>query len=185
MTDGEVAVSVLRHGLNIRTDARVLRNRLERYQMRRHFGSGTAPWNPVIDERSEIHEQRLISFSPSNRSKVVGHFSQARFFEILNSTGIFRPNVSATLDLELETRASTIGTNKISDRSKLNNQPRAQSTRCPLASLCDTGNSCCSQRSMDLERVASVPISYHLVRLPSQHLPTQARFLMVLCSPQC
>ena len=70
MTDGEVAVSVLRHGLNIRSDARVLRNRLERYQMKRHFVSGTAPWNPVIDERSEIPEPRLISFSPSNRSKV-------------------------------------------------------------------------------------------------------------------
>ena len=27
VTDGEVAVSVLRHGLNIRSDARVLRNR--------------------------------------------------------------------------------------------------------------------------------------------------------------
>ena len=72
---------------------------------------------------------------------------------------IFRPNISATLDLALETRVSTIGTDDISDRSKLNNQPRAQSTRCPLTSLCDTGNSCCSQRSMDLERVASVPIS--------------------------
>ena len=47
--------------------------------MRRHFGSGTAPWNPVIDERSEIHEPKLISFSPSNSSILVGHFSQASF----------------------------------------------------------------------------------------------------------
>ena len=54
MTDGEVAISVLRHGLNILSDARVLRNRLERYHLRRHFGYGAAPWNPIIDERSEM-----------------------------------------------------------------------------------------------------------------------------------
>ena len=127
--------------------------------MSRHFGSGAAPWNPIIDERSEIHEPRPISFTPFKSSKFVGHLSQARVFEIPTNAGIFRPNVSATLDLALETRVSTIRTDEIIDRSKLNNQPRAQSTRCPLSSLCDTGNSCCSQRSMDFERVKSVPIS--------------------------
>ena len=96
MTDGEVAIRVLRRGLNIRSDARVLRNRLERHQMKKHFGSGAAPWNPVIDERSETHEPRLISSSPSKGSNLVGHFPQARVLEIPTSTGIFRPNVPAT-----------------------------------------------------------------------------------------
>ena len=50
--------------------------------MRRHFCSGTAPWNPVIDERFEMREPRLISSSPLNSSNLIGNFLQARVFEI-------------------------------------------------------------------------------------------------------
>ena len=56
MTDGEVAISVLRP------------------ERRRHF-------------RSE-HEPRIISTSPPKGSNLVGHFPQARVFEIPTSTGI-------------------------------------------------------------------------------------------------
>ena len=159
LIDGEVAVSVLRLGLNIRSDARVLRDRLERHQMRRYFGSGAAPWNPVIDERFKIREPRLISSSPLDSSNLIGNFPQARVFEIPTSTGIFRPDVLAISDLALERRGSSVAIDEISDRSKLNHQPHAQSTRCLLRFLHATGSNCCSQRSMDLTRVVSVPIS--------------------------
>ena len=98
MTDREVAISVLSHGLNIRSDARVLRNRLERYQIRRHFGSGAAPWNPIIDERSKMLEPRRVSSPPSSSNSIV-NVSRARGFEIPTSAGIFRPDVSAISDL--------------------------------------------------------------------------------------
>ena len=159
MTDGEVAIRVLRHGLNIRSDAGVLRDRLERHQMRRHFGCGAASWNPVIDERSEILEPRHISSSPPKSSNFVGNVLQARVFEIPTSTGIFRPNVSAISDLSLERRSSTVAADEISDRSQLNHQPRALSTGCPLRCLCTSGSSCFSPRSMDVRRMVSVPIS--------------------------
>ena len=42
ITNGEVTIGVLRHGLNIRSDARVLRNMLERHLMKRYFGSGAS-----------------------------------------------------------------------------------------------------------------------------------------------
>ena len=48
MTDGEVAVSVDSHGLNVRSSARELRNRLEWHLMRRHFGFDAAPWIPSL-----------------------------------------------------------------------------------------------------------------------------------------
>ena len=96
--------------------------------MRRHFGSGAAPWKPVIDERSETHEPRLISSSPPKGSNLVGHFPQARVFEIPTNTRIFRPNVPATLDLDLERFVSNVAVDEISDRSKLNCQPRAPLT---------------------------------------------------------
>ena len=90
---------------------------------------------------------------------MVGHFPQARVFEIPTSTGIFRPNVLATLDLKLETLVSNVAADEISDRSKLNCQPRAPLTRCPLSCLCTTGNSCFSLSSMNTTRVVRVPIS--------------------------
>ena len=89
MTNGEVAIRVLRHGLNIRSNARVSRNRLESHQMRRHFGSGTASWNSVIDEQSETHEPRLISSSPPKGSNLVGHFPQARSSRFRLAQGFF------------------------------------------------------------------------------------------------
>ena len=159
MTDGEVAIRVLRHGLNIRSDARVLRNRLERHQMRRHFGCGAALWNPVMDERSETHEPRLILSSPPESSNLVGRFPQARVFEIPTSTGIFRPNAPATLDVKLERLVSNVAADEISDRSKLNCQPRAPSTRCPLICLCAAGSGCFSPSSMNTTRVVRVPIT--------------------------
>ena len=148
LTDGEVASSVLRLGLNIRSNARVLRHRLERYQIRRHFGSGAASWNPVGDERSETHEPRLISSSPPKGSNLVGHFPQARVFEIPTST-----------DVPWKRRGSTVAADEISDRSKLNHQPHADSTRYPFRFFCATGNSCFSPSSMNTTRVVRVPIS--------------------------
>ena len=158
MTDGDVVISVLHHGLNIRSDARVLRNRLERYQMRRHFGTGAAPWNPIIDERSEMLEPRRVS-SPPSSSKSIVNVSRARVFEIPTSTGIFRPDVSAISDLSWERRGSTVAADEISDRSKLNHQPHADSTRYPLRFFCAAGNSCFSSSSIDSTRVVGVPTS--------------------------
>ena len=140
MTDGDVAISVLRP------------------ERRGHFGSGTAPWNPVLDERSEMLEPRHISSSLLNSSNLVGNVSRARVLEIPTSTGIFRQDVSTISDLALERQGSTVAADEISHRSKLNPQPRAQSTRCPLRFIRAT-SSCCSRRSMDETRVVSVPIS--------------------------
>ena len=50
LTDGEVVSAAIRFGLNIRSDAMVLRNRLERHEMRRYFGSEAAPWDATRDE---------------------------------------------------------------------------------------------------------------------------------------
>ena len=136
MTDGEVAVSVDSHGLNVRSSARELRNRLDRLLMRRHFGFDATPWNQVIDERSEMLESKHISSSPPKSSNFVGNVLQARVFEIPTSTGIFRQNVSAISDLALERRGSTVAADEISDRSQLHHQPHAQSTGCPLVFLC-------------------------------------------------
>ena len=59
LTDGEVAAAAHRFGLNIRSDAMILRNRMERHEMRRHFGADAASWNPALDELSEeTHSMR-------------------------------------------------------------------------------------------------------------------------------
>ena len=50
LTDGEVGAMAMRTGLNFRSDAMILRNRLERHEMRCHFGADTAPWNLTRDE---------------------------------------------------------------------------------------------------------------------------------------
>ena len=140
MTDGEVAISALRP------------------ERKGHFGSGTAPWNPVLDERSEMLEPRHISSSFLNSGNLVGNVSRARVLEIPTSTGIFRSEISTISDLALERRGSTVAADEISDRSKLNHQPHAQSTRCPLRFI-RAISSCCSRRSMDVTRVVSVPIT--------------------------
>ena len=48
---------------SICSGARVMRNRLERHQTRRHFLSGAAPWNAIIDERSELMSRGLFIFA--------------------------------------------------------------------------------------------------------------------------
>ena len=50
----------MRFGLNIRSDAMILRNRLERYEMRRHFGADAAPWNLARDEPTEESQPRAV-----------------------------------------------------------------------------------------------------------------------------
>ena len=71
------------------------------------------------------------------------------------STGIFCPDVSVISDLVLQRFVSNVVADEISDRSKLNCQPRAPSTRCPLSFLCATGNSGSSPNNMDTTRVVS------------------------------
>ena len=61
--------------------------------------------------------------------------------------------------MDLERFVSNVAADEISDRSKLNCQPRAPSTRCPLSFFCATGNSDSSPSSMDMTRVVRVPIS--------------------------
>ena len=53
LTDGEVAAAAHHFGLNIRFDAMILRNRVKRYEMRRHFGDDGAPWDPAQDKPGE------------------------------------------------------------------------------------------------------------------------------------
>ena len=79
LTDGEVAVAAHRFGLNIRSDAMILRNRVERHEMRRHFGADAAPWNSALDEPSEeTHSMR----SPSSSSRhPAANFSSNRVSE--------------------------------------------------------------------------------------------------------
>ena len=50
LSDGEVVTAALSLGLNVRSDAMIVRNRLERHEMRRHFGNGAAPWDATRDE---------------------------------------------------------------------------------------------------------------------------------------
>ena len=66
LTDGEVRATAMRFGRNIRSDAMILSNSLERYEMRRHFDADTAPWNPARDELTE-ESQAVHSPSSSNR----------------------------------------------------------------------------------------------------------------------
>ena len=70
LIDGEVAAGGHRFGLNIRSDAMILRNRVERHEMRRHFGTDAAPWNPALDEPSE-ESYSANSPASSNRHSVV------------------------------------------------------------------------------------------------------------------
>ena len=106
-----------------------------------------------------MHEPRHISSSFPNSSNLVGNVSKAGVLEIPTSTGIFRSEISTISDLALERRGSTtVEADEISDRSKLNHQPHAQSTRCPLRFI-RAISSCCSRRRMGVTRVLSVPIS--------------------------
>ena len=50
LTDGRVFECARGLKLNLDCDATILRNRLERYEMRRHLGAQSAPWNPAQDE---------------------------------------------------------------------------------------------------------------------------------------
>ena len=50
----------------IRSDAIILRNRLERHETRRHFGADAAPWNPA---RVEPAEESQTVHSPSSSSR--------------------------------------------------------------------------------------------------------------------
>ena len=54
LSDGEVGAAAMRFGLNIRSDAMILRNRLERHEMRRHFGTNAAPWLETSERKSRI-----------------------------------------------------------------------------------------------------------------------------------
>ena len=76
LTDGEVVVVILRFGLNIRSDAMILWNRLERHEMRRHFGADAAPGDPARDEPTE---ESPFTASPSSSSRhSVANFSTNR-----------------------------------------------------------------------------------------------------------
>ena len=66
LTGGEVGAAAMRFRLNIRWDAMILRNRLERYEMRRHFGADVVPWNPARDEPTE---ESPSVHSPSSSSR--------------------------------------------------------------------------------------------------------------------
>ena len=50
LIDGEVVTAALSFGLNVRSDTMIVRNRLERHEMRRHFGNDAAPWDATRDE---------------------------------------------------------------------------------------------------------------------------------------
>ena len=76
LTDGEVAAAAHRCGLNIRSDAMILRNRVERHEMRRHFGADIAPWNPALDEPSK-ESGSMQSLSSSSRHSAA-NFSSNR-----------------------------------------------------------------------------------------------------------
>ena len=111
-----------------------------------------------LDDQQQVELEQAVAGGVKG-SNLVGHFPQAGVFEIPTSTEIFRPNGSVSLDLKLEWLVSNVATDEISDRSKLNCQSRASSTRCPLSFLCATGNSYFSPSSMHATRVVRVPIS--------------------------
>ena len=66
LTDEEVVIAILRFGLNIRSDAMILRNRLERHELQRHFGADNVPWDPA---RNEPTEESRFTTSPSSSSR--------------------------------------------------------------------------------------------------------------------
>ena len=70
LTDGEVVTATLRFGLNVRSDAMIVRNRLERYEMQRHFGNDAAPWDAMRDEPT-AEPPSTPSPSSSSRHSVV------------------------------------------------------------------------------------------------------------------
>ena len=96
LTDGEVAATALRFGLNIRSDAMILRNRVERHEMRRHFGADAASWKPALDEPSQeshstsspasSNRHSVVTFSPNRVPEQVAVVSSDTDLELL-STG--------------------------------------------------------------------------------------------------
>ena len=76
LTVGEVAAAAYRIGLNIRSDAMILRNRVERHEMRRYFWGDATPWNPALDEPSEESHSMQSPSSSSRHS--AANFSSHR-----------------------------------------------------------------------------------------------------------
>ena len=74
LTDGEVVTAALRFGLNVRSDAMIVRNRLERHEMRRYFGSDAAPWDATRDEPA-AEQPSTPSTSSSSRHSVANSSS--------------------------------------------------------------------------------------------------------------
>ena len=59
LTHGEVATAAHRFGLNIRSDAMILRNRVERHEMRRHFGADAASFIADLTNCKETYKLTL------------------------------------------------------------------------------------------------------------------------------
>ena len=50
MPDGTVILLAHQRGINVDADAMIVRDRLQRYHIRRQFGPEAAPWHPERDE---------------------------------------------------------------------------------------------------------------------------------------
>ena len=70
MPDGTVILLAHQRGINVDADAMIVRDRLQRYHMRRQFGPEAAPWHPERDElQVSSHEStRNSSMAESNAS---------------------------------------------------------------------------------------------------------------------
>ena len=68
--DGTVILLAHQRGINVDADVMIVRDRLQRYHMRRQFGPKTAPWHPERDElQVSSHEStRNSSMAESNAS---------------------------------------------------------------------------------------------------------------------
>ena len=141
LIDEEVAAAAHRFGLNIHSDAMILRNRVGRHEMRRHFGSDAAPWNPALDEPSEESHSMQSPSSLSRNS--ADNFSSNRVLEqaevvtsipnrVLLSTGQAMGRFCDPISMELpsQTYRSEMQI-ELSDSRTANEEARADSHAAP------------------------------------------------------
>ena len=96
MPDGTVILVAHQRGINVDADAMIVRDRLQRYHMRRQFGPEAAPWNPERDElRVSSHESTRNSSMAENNA-TIGPGAQGIHFPLPTgqSMGRFRDRMS-------------------------------------------------------------------------------------------
>ena len=76
MPDGTVILMAHQRGINVDADAMIVRDRLQRYHMRRQFGPEAAPWHPERDEMQVSSHESTRNSSMAENNASLGHSVQ-------------------------------------------------------------------------------------------------------------